>query len=112
MTICVKDNDECRKITSYERRSKSIPTKKIERQCRCTFAENMEARVALVEHEGLKLLRFSFFFELGLNYPLVLGFFWGVWVTRLFGVFCFKWHLFPLPFLLEFSFFQRDFAPS
>jgi hypothetical protein len=61
LKICAKDNDECRKITSYERRSKNIPTKNIERQCKCTFIENMEARVALAKCEGLKLLRFSFF---------------------------------------------------
>ncbi len=84
MTICTKDNDERKKIASYERRSKNIPTKKIERQCRCTLAENMEARVVLIEHESLKLLRFIFF-GLGSNYLFVLGFFWGVWVTHLFG---------------------------
>jgi hypothetical protein len=46
LTICTKDNDEHRKITSYEKGSKNIPTKKIQRQCKCTFAKNMEEREA------------------------------------------------------------------
>jgi hypothetical protein len=111
LTTCMKDIDEWKEKSSYGRRSRSIPTRRVDRQNIRAFVEDRVSKGNISKTWRLVVIEVFFRFGqpfFGSGLPFCSRFFFWVWAT-LFWVglpFCFRvffgWHLFLLLFLFWF----------